>query len=132
VRRLQRDLARRDKPAVGRFWRAFAFIVVGLRYPLLIAWIGTAAAATLLLPPMESSGSIGNAVPKGSPGLRAEIDSARLFGLPLASQVQVVQRNPHRFSVKDQLRAARGSGRRRGAGRCARQWPRRRHGPRAP
>jgi putative drug exporter of the RND superfamily len=98
---------RRDRPAVGRLSRAFAVAVVALRYPILLAWIAAAAAATMYLPGMASSGAIGDLIPKGSPAVRAEYDAARLFGLPLTSEVAVVQRDPHGFPLKTQIAAVR-------------------------
>ncbi len=75
-------------------------MVVTLRYPILLAWIGAAVAATMFLPGMAASGAIGDLVPKGSPGSHAEYDATRLFGLPLTSQVNVVQRNPSGFGTQ--------------------------------
>src|SRR5260370_42344372 len=93
-----RGAVRRDRrPAVGWLWRWFAFVVVALRYPILLAWIAAAVAATLYLPGMAASGAIGDLVPKGSPGLQAEYDATRLFGLPPTSQVDIVQPDPPRF-----------------------------------
>ena len=92
---------------MGWLWRWFAFVVVALRYPILLAWIAAAVAATLYLPGMAASGAIGDLVPKGSPGLQAEYDATRLFGLPLTSQVDIVQRDPHGFAQQAQVRAVR-------------------------
>jgi putative drug exporter of the RND superfamily len=94
-------------PAVGALWRAWAYVVVGLRYLVVLGWIVAAAAATLFLPGISSSGALGNLLPHDSPALRAEYDATRLFGLPLVSQAVVVQRNPHGFSRQAQLHAAR-------------------------
>ena len=99
--------ARLRRPAVSRLSRAFAFAVVALRYPILLAWIAAAAAATMYLPSMASSGAIGDLIPKGSPAVRAEYDAARLFGLPLTWEVAVVQRDPHGFPLKTQVAAVR-------------------------
>ncbi|HEX5300836.1 MAG TPA: MMPL family transporter [Streptosporangiaceae bacterium] len=84
--------------AVGRFWRAFAVVVVALRFPIVIGWIAAAVAATFFLPGIAASGAIGGLIPPDSPALRAEADAAKLFGEPLASaQVAVVQRDPGKF-----------------------------------
>ncbi|MGE5291299.1 MAG: MMPL family transporter [Micromonosporaceae bacterium] len=98
---------RRGRPPVSRLFRGFAFVVVALRYPILLAWIAAAVAATIFLPVIASSGALGDLVPKGSPGVRAEYDATKLFGLPLASEVAVVQRDPHGLPVKTQVAAAR-------------------------
>jgi len=39
--------AGRARSAVGWFWRMFGGVVVALRYPILLAWIAAALAATL-------------------------------------------------------------------------------------
>ena len=99
--------AGRTRSAVGWFWRMFGGVVVALRYPILLAWIATAVAATLYLPALTSSGGLGGLIPSGSPAARAEVDAAKLFGVPLASaEVAVVQRNPARFPLRVQAASA--------------------------
>ncbi len=95
-----------DRPAVGWPWRVFAVVVVAARYLILLAWIAAAAAATLYLPALTASSNIGGLIPQGSPAVRAEYDATRLFGMPLTAQVAVVQRDPHRFGLEAQVRAA--------------------------
>ena len=75
--------------------KAFAYLVVGLRFPLLLAWAAAAVVAVLLLPPLPSSGGLNNLIPAGSPALRADASAARLFGYPLEAGVAIVQRAPH-------------------------------------
>ncbi len=101
--------SRRNRPAVGWLWRGYGFVVTGLRYPILLAWIAVAVAvaATLYLPRLSASGSVTGLIPRGAPALQAEYHATRLFGLPLTSQAAVVQYNPHRFSIQAQARAAR-------------------------
>ncbi len=105
--------------------KAFAYLVVGLRFPLLLAWAAAAVVAVLLLPPLSSSGGLNNLIPAGSPALRADASAARLFGYPLEAGVAIVQRAPHGLppSVVDK------TGARRGQLRQAREHPRprRRH-----
>jgi RND superfamily putative drug exporter len=98
---------RRERAPVSRLFRTYAFVVVALRYPILLVWAAAAVAATLYLPTIASFGAVGDLVPKGSPGVRAEVDAARLFGLPLTSQVAIVQRNPRGFPLDVQAAAAR-------------------------
>ena len=92
---------------MGWPWRALAAVVVAARFLILGAWIVAAAAATLYLPPLTASSAIGGLIPSGAPALRAEHDAARIFGLPLTAQVAVVQRDPHRFSLRAQEHTAR-------------------------
>jgi putative drug exporter of the RND superfamily len=95
---------------VGWPWRAIAFVVTALRFPILLAWIAAAVAATVYLPAIATSGNIDTLIPKDAPAVRAEVDATRLFGVPLSAQVAVVQRNPRGFAsaqiVTAGLRAA--------------------------
>jgi putative drug exporter of the RND superfamily len=95
------------RSAVGWFWRMFGGVVVALRYPILLAWIAAAVAASLYLPGITSSGGLGGLIPAGSPAAKAEVDATKLFGVPLASaEVAVVQRNPARFPLQVQAASA--------------------------
>ena len=95
--------AKHARSAVGWFWRMFGGVVVALRYPILLAWIAAAVAATLYMPSLTSSGGLGGLVPPGSPAAKAEVDATKLFGVPLASaEVAVVQRDPARFPLQVQ------------------------------
>ena len=95
---------------MGWPWRAIAFVVTTLRFPILLAWIAAAVAATVYLPAIATSGNIDTLIPKDAPAVRAEVDATRLFGVPLSAQVAVVQRNPGGFTsaqiVTAGLRAA--------------------------
>src|SRR5215472_6090087 len=75
--------------------KAFAYLVVGLRFPLILGWAAAAVAAVLFLPPLSSSGGFSNLIPAGSPAAHADADAARLFGYPLEAGVAIVQRDPH-------------------------------------
>lgn len=97
----------RDRPAVGAIWRVFAAVVVALRYPILLGWVVAAVASVLYLPGISPASAIGNLLSNSAPALRAESDAARLFGLPLAAQAVVVQRDPHGFTRQQQVQAAR-------------------------
>jgi putative drug exporter of the RND superfamily len=92
------QVSRGTEPPVSRFTpRAFAWLVVRLRWLILLAWVVAAVAATLYLPPLEQveASAIGDLVPKDTPALKAEADSYRLFGFPVLSRTAIVQRNPH-------------------------------------
>lgn len=80
--------------------------IVKWRYLVLAGWVGVAVLATVFLPGISSSGAIGNLIPKKSAALQTEVDAARLFGLPLTSGVEVVQRDPGRFPLAVQKQAA--------------------------
>ena len=74
--------------------KAFAYLVVGLRFPLILGWAAAVVAAVLFLPPLPSSGGLPNLIPAGSPAAHADADAARLFGYPLEAGVAIVQRDP--------------------------------------
>jgi RND superfamily putative drug exporter len=74
--------------------KAFAYLVVGLRFPLILGWAAAVVTAVLFLPPLPSSGGLPNLIPAGSPAAHADADAARLFGYPLEAGVAIVQRDP--------------------------------------
>ncbi len=73
--------------------KAFAYLVVGLRFPLILGWAALVVAAVLFLPPLPSSGGLSGLIPAGSAAARADADAARLFGYPLESGIAIVQRD---------------------------------------
>jgi RND superfamily putative drug exporter len=75
--------------------KAFAYLVLGLRFPLILGWAAAVVGAVLFLPPLPSSGGFSNLIPAGSPAAHADGDAARLFGYPLEAGVAIVQRDPH-------------------------------------
>jgi putative drug exporter of the RND superfamily len=74
--------------------KAFAYLVVGLRFPLILGWAAVVVAAVLFLPPLPSSGGLSDLIPAGSAAAHADGDAARLFGYPLEPGVAIVQRDP--------------------------------------
>jgi RND superfamily putative drug exporter len=82
---------------VGTFVaKAFAYLVVGLRFPLILGWAAAVVAALLFLPPLSSSGGgLSDLIPAGSPAAQADASAARLFGYPLEAGIAIVQSHPH-------------------------------------
>jgi RND superfamily putative drug exporter len=74
--------------------KAFAYLVVGLRLPLILGWAAAVVAAITFLPPLQSSGGLSDIIPAGSAAARADASAARLFGYPLEAGVAIVQREP--------------------------------------
>lgn len=76
--------------------RRFARIVVFLRWPILVLWLGAVATASGILPTprVDEGAGLQALVPPDSPALRTEMNSIRRFGLPLLSRTLVVQRDP--------------------------------------
>lgn len=87
----------------GRFARA----VILLRWPIVVAWVAAAVAATTLLPTIREAqtGSLGDLVPNDADAIAAEERGFELFGLPLLSRTLVVQRDPGGLSFDEQLDA---------------------------
>jgi hypothetical protein len=50
--------------------KAFAYLVIGLRFPLILGWAAAVVAAVLFLPPLPSSGGLANLIPPGSAAVR--------------------------------------------------------------
>lgn len=87
---------------VGRVTRAAAWLLVRLRWPIVLAWIAGTVAATLYLPSLEDAGgetSLAGLVPKDAESIRAGIRSTELFSVPVITHTMVVQRDPDGFSV---------------------------------
>jgi RND superfamily putative drug exporter len=101
------DAGTAGQPVVGGLARAYAFVVVSARYPILLGWLIAAALAILYLPSLSASGGIGDLVPPHSAALRAEADATRLFRVPMSAPVAVVQADPGRLPLAVQERAAR-------------------------
>ena len=97
-----------DRAAAGRLARGYAAIVVALRYPILLGWIGAVAAAVLYLPVLSSANDgTASLVPSNAPALQAEATATRLFGEPLDAQVAVVQRDARGLPAAAQEKAIR-------------------------
>jgi len=75
--------------------KAFAYLVVGLRFPLILGWAAAVVVAVLFLPPLSSAGGLADLIPAGSAAAHADADATRLFGYPLEAGVAIVQRDPH-------------------------------------
>jgi putative drug exporter of the RND superfamily len=75
--------------------KAFAYLIVGLRFPIIIGWAAAVVIAVLLLPPLPSSGGLSDLIPAGSAAAQADASAARLFGYPLEAGIAIVQSHPH-------------------------------------
>ncbi len=93
--------------AAGLLARGYAFVVVSLRYFIVLGWAAVAVLAIVFLPPLNaaSTGGLSQLIPPGSAAARAESDAARLFGFPIDAAVAVVQRDPHEMPAATRDRA---------------------------
>src|SRR5919108_538000 len=94
--------------ADGRIARAFAWLVVGLRHVVVLAWIAAAVAATLYLPGLDTAATspLADLVPKDADAAKVAARSTRLFGSPLFTDTLVVQRDRQGLSLEQQQRTA--------------------------
>jgi RND superfamily putative drug exporter len=95
-----------DPVVVGRFARGFAWLVVRLRFVILVAWVAGAVAASVLLPSLsEGNGApLGGLIAEDSEAVQARERSAELFSVPILAETAVVQRNPQGLSDEAQQR----------------------------
>jgi hypothetical protein len=78
--------------------KAFAYLIVGLRFPVVLGWAAAVVLAVLFLPPLPSSGGLSDLIPAGSAAAQADASAARLFGYPLEAGIAIVQSHPHALS----------------------------------
>ena len=103
----RRSQTRVPRAATGGLARAYAAVIVGLRYPIVAGWAVAVAAAIAYLPQLAQSNGVASLVPAGSPAVQAEITATRIFGEPLAAPVVVVQRAARGLSPSAQADAVR-------------------------
>jgi RND superfamily putative drug exporter len=92
------------------FSRGAAWLIVRLRWPIVLAWLAATAAVVLYLPSLQEAGretSLVGLVPKHAESIEAGIRSAKLFTVPVVTQTHVVQRNPEGLSEQALGRVAR-------------------------
>ncbi len=83
------------RAAAGGLARAYAALVVSLRYVVLAGWIAAVVAAVAHLPALAPSSGVAELVPASSAAVQTEYTATRLFGEPLDAQAVVVQRAAH-------------------------------------
>jgi len=95
------------RAATGRLARAYAALVVALRYLIVAGWVAAAVLVIRFLPALAPAGGVASLVPANAPALQAEATATRTFGEPLDAQVAVVQRSSHGLASQVQLAAGR-------------------------
>src|SRR6478735_6937281 len=84
-------------PAVsGRLARAYAWVVVTLRVPIVLAWIAALIASLVMLPWLggSSSAPLDDIIPAQSKAVAAQQRALELFGSTVATDTLLVDRNP--------------------------------------
>ena len=79
---------------IRRVPRTFAWLIVSLRYPIIVAWIAAAVLMSLQLPSIGEGGGgeLGGVVPEHSQAVRAEKESLTQFEFPLTRRTMVIER----------------------------------------
>src|SRR5690349_8233479 len=80
----------------GRVARAYAWAIVALRVPVVLAWIAALIAALLFLPWLggSSSAPLDDIIPPNSQALAAQERALKLFGSTVSTDTMLVDRNP--------------------------------------
>ena len=92
------------KSEVGATSRAYAWLVVKLRWFVVLGWAAGVAAAVVWLPPTTSSAGLSGFAPPGSRAIQTETASAKAFGFSILSRSMIVQRDPGGLSTAAQQR----------------------------
>lgn len=90
--------------------RSAAWLIVALRWPIVVGWIAVAIAGIVYLPSLEDAGdetSLIGLVPEDAESIQTGLRSARLFDVPVITHTEVVQRNPRGLSPAATRRVAR-------------------------
>jgi RND superfamily putative drug exporter len=108
-----------DPTVSGRIARAYAWTIVALRIPIILAWIAALIAALVFLPWLggSSSAPLGDIIPTHSKALEAQERALRLFGSTVSTDTMMVDRNPKGLTrplldahTRQALAASRGRG----------------------
>jgi RND superfamily putative drug exporter len=100
---------RPDEPRSSALARSWAWLVVTLRWPIVLAWLAAAVVVSHTLPQIGNGAeaSAQGLVPSHSAAVATDERSYHLFGTPLLTQTVVVQRAPHGLSSAAQERVVR-------------------------
>ena len=95
-------------PRPAALSRGLAWVVVRLRYLVVLAWAAGLVAATIFLPTLSEAGSgpLGGLVPRDSDAVEAAQRSAELFTVPIRSDIAIVERDAQGLSDDEQARVA--------------------------
>ena len=92
------------------FSRGAAWLIVRLRWPIVLLWTLATIAGVVYLPSLQDAGdetSLVGLVPKDAESIETGLRSAELFDVPVITHTQVVQRNPNGLSPAAGRRVAR-------------------------
>ena len=93
------------KSEVGWSARAYAWLVVKLRWFVVLTWAVGAVGAAVWLPGTIPNSDLGGFAPPHSRAIATETASAKAFGFPILSRTMLVQRDEQGLSQEAQRRA---------------------------
>lgn len=93
------------KSEVGSLARLYAWLVVKLRWIVVLGWAAGAVAAAVWLPATMPNAGLGGFAPPDSRAIATEVASAKAFGFPILSRTVIVQRDANGLSQEAQERA---------------------------
>jgi putative drug exporter of the RND superfamily len=94
------------KSEVGLLARTYAWLVVKLRWIVVLAWTSGAIAAAVWLPATTANSDLGGFAPPNSRAIETETESAKAFGFPILTRTVLVQRDERGLSQAAQQRVA--------------------------
>lgn len=94
------------KSEVGWLVRVYAWLVVKLRWFVVLGWATGAMAAAVWLPAAVPNSDLAGFAPPNSRAIETETASAKAFGFPILSRTVLVQRHEHGLSQAAQQRVA--------------------------
>lgn len=86
------------KSEAGSLARVYAWLVVKLRWFVVLGWAAGALAAAVWLPANTPNAGLGGLAPPGSRAIATETASAKAFGFPILSRTVLVQRDENGLS----------------------------------
>ena len=93
------------KSEAGWLSRTYAWLVVKLRWFVVLGWAAAAGAAAVWLPAGSPNADLGGFAPPDSRAIATETASAKAFGFPVLSRTMLVQRDEEGLSPAAQQRA---------------------------
>ncbi|NYG06795.1 RND superfamily putative drug exporter [Phycicoccus badiiscoriae] len=92
------------KSEVGSLARMYAWLVVRLRWFVVLGWVAGGIAAAVWLPASVPNADLGGFAPPNSRAIATETASAKAFGFPVLSRTMLVQHDEHGLSQAAQQR----------------------------
>src|SRR6187551_3466307 len=100
------DTGSRSRSRFSLLLRAYARLMVGMRWIVLAGWVAGAVVVFMRLPAIGNNGEdLSQLVSTNDPAVQTELRSADKFGYSLLSRVAIVQYNAHGLAAPVMARA---------------------------